>query len=397
MLTVCNHRHAQIFINPVTDEIAPGYSSIMHRPMDLGMAKRRIEAVLAPLAGTNVAAQSSPNALNSPNAVIVEAATMFIQDLLLMFSNARMYNASSHEVYRMSEIMYRDVINELKPVWSVLAEDIPNLPQLPSATPETAWDLLDQQPSMLASGLSPPVLSGTATPTVNAGQSLVNVSTPPTTYSGSRASSQMKVIQSNNLKLPPTDPLVAERTGKVRDVCGEAVWCLSSCKVGHGIDQLLDNRLDLFWQSDGPQPHLVTMLFNRRTWLSDLYLYFDYQLDESYTPSRLSVRCGDEPRDLFDVVEVMFREPVGWHRIPLEWMDQQPVKTFVLQIAMFSNHQNGRDTHIRGIRVHSPVENRGFKDYEWPLLKAKPESSDPLSKDDFFQDKEPSVMSFDVR
>jgi anaphase-promoting complex subunit 10 len=29
----------------------------------------------------------------------------------------------------------------------------------------------------------------------------------------------------------------------------------------------------------------------------------------------------------------------------------------MLQLAVLSNHQNGRDTHLRQIRIHSPVDN----------------------------------------
>ena len=32
----------------------------------------------------------------------------------------------------------------------------------------------------------------------------------------------------------------------------------------------------------------------------------------------------------------------------------------MLQIAVISNHQNGRDTHMRQIRIHSPVEGRSY-------------------------------------
>jgi anaphase-promoting complex subunit 10 len=30
----------------------------------------------------------------------------------------------------------------------------------------------------------------------------------------------------------------------------------------------------------------------------------------------------------------------------------------MIQVAVISNHQNGRDTHMRQIRIHSPVENK---------------------------------------
>lgn len=32
----------------------------------------------------------------------------------------------------------------------------------------------------------------------------------------------------------------------------------------------------------------------------------------------------------------------------------------MIQLAVQSNHQNGRDTHMRQIRVHSPIEGRNY-------------------------------------
>ena len=33
----------------------------------------------------------------------------------------------------------------------------------------------------------------------------------------------------------------------------------------------------------------------------------------------------------------------------------RPIRTFMIQLAVLSNHQSGRDTHLRNVRVHSPV------------------------------------------
>ena len=48
---------------------------------------------------------------------------------------------------------------------------------------------------------------------------------------------------------------------EVREIGELAIWSLSSCKPGFGIDQLRDNNFDTYWQSDGPQPHLISIQF----------------------------------------------------------------------------------------------------------------------------------------
>lgn len=52
--------------------------------------------------------------------------------------------------------------------------------------------------------------------------------------------------------------------------------------------------------------------------ISEVALLFNYKLDESYTPQKISVRAGTKHADLKDVVhQVVFSEPVGWKRIQL--------------------------------------------------------------------------------
>ena len=71
---------------------------------------------------------------------------------------------------------------------------------------------------------------------------------------------------------------------------GAATWSLSSCKPGYGVQQLRDGCLDTYWQSDGQLPHLVNVQFRRKPTVSSVAVYTDYKLDESYTPTRISVR-----------------------------------------------------------------------------------------------------------
>ena len=58
----------------------------------------------------------------------------------------------------------------------------------------------------------------------------------------------------------------------------------------------LRESLYLFWvfvRSDGAQPHLVNIQFQKKVQLQLVVLYVDFKLDESYTPSKISIRAGD--------------------------------------------------------------------------------------------------------
>ncbi|GAM27348.1 hypothetical protein SAMD00019534_105230 [Acytostelium subglobosum LB1] len=136
------------------------------------------------------------------------------------------------------------------------------------------------------------------------------------------------------------------------DVGRTANWTVSSAKPGFGIEQLLDENLSTFWQSDAQQPHHITIQLNRRYELENLLLYTDFKEDESYTPSQLSIKVGNSYHDLEEMINTELDKPSGWINIPFNMNDQQKViKATMLQISILSNHQNGRDTHIRHIKV----------------------------------------------
>eukprot|EP00929_Paragymnodinium_shiwhaense_P113367 TRINITY_DN81647_c0_g1_i1.p1 TRINITY_DN81647_c0_g1~~TRINITY_DN81647_c0_g1_i1.p1 ORF type:complete len:197 (-),score=27.41 TRINITY_DN81647_c0_g1_i1:139-729(-) len=159
-----------------------------------------------------------------------------------------------------------------------------------------------------------------------------------------------------------------------REIGEEAAWSVSSAKPGNGVEQLRDDNSDTYWQSDGPQPHLINIQFQRKVRVSELKLYTSYKIDESYTPSCISVRIGTAHHDLQEVQIVELKEPDGWISVALarsrtEGAPADPtcvlrdpemggavdfVRTHFIQLAVLSNHQNGRDTHIRQIQVFGP-------------------------------------------
>ncbi|KAJ0085005.1 hypothetical protein Patl1_30342 [Pistacia atlantica] len=133
----------------------------------------------------------------------------------------------------------------------------------------------------------------------------------------------------------------------LREIGKKAAWSVSSCKPSNGVSSLRDDNLDTYWQSDGAQPHLVNIQFQKKVKLQLVVIYVDFKLDESYTPSKISIRAGDGFHNL---------KPSGWVYISLSGSDPREtfVNTFMLQMAVLSNHLNGRDTHVRQIKIYGP-------------------------------------------
>jgi len=174
----------------------------------------------------------------------------------------------------------------------------------------------------------------------------------------------------------------------LREIGDEAAWSLSSAKPGNGVEQLRDGSTETFWQSDGPQPHLINIQFHRKVKVSELRIFTNYKIDESYTPSCISVRIGTSYHDLREIQVIDLKEPDGWVTVRLarprgggDAASAQLsadaaaaascvprdlecggaiefVRTFFVQLAILSNHQNGRDTHVRQIHVSGPRSDR---------------------------------------
>ncbi|KJE90587.1 Brd8 protein [Capsaspora owczarzaki ATCC 30864] len=86
---ISNHRYANVFLRPVTDDEVPGYSSVIKRPMDLTTIRKRIDD------GT------------------IRSTRDFLRDIYLMFANALMYNDADHDVYLMAVEMRNDAREQI--------------------------------------------------------------------------------------------------------------------------------------------------------------------------------------------------------------------------------------------------------------------------------------------
>ncbi len=125
---------------------------------------------------------------------------------------------------------------------------------------------------------------------------------------------------------------------------------------------LLSHPIKLTSQrSDGQQPHLLTIHFLRRVEIRAIRFYVDYNQDESYTPTHVVFYAGTGHHDLIQFSEVPLSNPVGWQEVPISdcggGRDGNSLCCWIVQMHIKENHQNGKDTHIRGIKLYALDEN----------------------------------------
>ena len=169
---------------------------------------------------------------------------------------------------------------------------------------------------------------------------------------------------------PAGEPAVHVPAGPApdeREIGGEAVWSLSTAKPGNGVEQLRDNNVDTYWQSDGGQ-HLINMQFHKKMCISQIDFYLDYKNDESYTPKKISIRTGTTFHDLREIHLLDLDEPDGWVSVRLTMPpracdglgaaavrpDEGCLRSHFIQVCVCSMHQNGRDTHVRQVKIFGP-------------------------------------------
>ncbi|KAM3135652.1 hypothetical protein pb186bvf_012323 [Paramecium bursaria] len=103
-----------------------------------------------------------------------------------------------------------------------------------------------------------------------------------------------------------------------KEIGDQAIWTLSSAKAGNGVEQIRDDNLNTFWQSDGTQPHYINIQFLKKMRIQEISIYLDFKQDESYTPNRISIRAGTNIQDVKEVMQVDLKEPYGWYTFPLK-------------------------------------------------------------------------------
>ncbi|KAL3436574.1 galactose-binding domain-like protein [Aspergillus tetrazonus] len=229
----------------------------------------------------------------------------------------------------------------------------------------------------------------------------------------------------------------------LREISSLASWTVSTHKPGCGVAALRNPDHSQYWQSDGPQPHTLTLHFFKLVAVVKIRVYLDFSLDESYTPTKMIFLAGMGGNDLVEFATWEGEGPCGWVDVPLEgvggqnggWVrerrkrrrvrksssryrgkkdkgkgkyvggiltddpllsdaedhhnsdhetslygedniddwddvdgddtedDDDPyagsvLKAMVIQMRVMENHQNGKDTHVRGFQVFARDDNR---------------------------------------
>uniref|UniRef100_A0A6A7FT94 Bromodomain-containing protein 8-like n=2 Tax=Hirondellea gigas TaxID=1518452 RepID=A0A6A7FT94_9CRUS len=101
---IAAHRYASVFLKPITEDRVPGYHSIVHRAMDLQTLKRNTES----------------GALRTTEE--------FQRDIMLMCTNAIIYNKQGHNVYDMAGNLMRDALAKIEEFQSAAGVVAPESP-----------------------------------------------------------------------------------------------------------------------------------------------------------------------------------------------------------------------------------------------------------------------------
>jgi len=136
---------------------------------------------------------------------------------------------------------------------------------------------------------------------------------------------------------------------------------LSSAKRGYGLKELMSSKEDEYWNSDDVLPHSITISFFRKTYVYSVNVFLSYSLDESYTPEKIIVYFDEQGivREMTEINSKLdlktrsytFKEPEGEKSLMID------SHVYKIHIVILNNHSDGKDSHLRKLRVmSSPTE-----------------------------------------
>lgn len=120
---------------------------------------------------------------------------------------------------------------------------------------------------------------------------------------------------------------------------------LSSYKNGSGLAELLSSNPLEFWHTDDNLPHFISIQFARRTFVEEVQLSMSFSRDDSYTPEVIELWSGLVRDGVALERKYEFLHPEGYTHLPLG------KHVFYIYIVIRTNHQEGRDSRVRNLRI----------------------------------------------
>jgi anaphase-promoting complex subunit 10 len=135
---------------------------------------------------------------------------------------------------------------------------------------------------------------------------------------------------------------------------------------------------------------LLNIHFFKMVSIFAMRIYLDFGMDESYTPTLVHFAAGTGYHDLQEFSIMRFNQPQGW--IDVNWESvggdevneqtddtETPVlRCMLIQVRICENHQNGKDTHLRGLQIFAKDPTAADPFVE-PLC-SRPEINQPSQK-----------------
>jgi hypothetical protein len=89
-------------------------------------------------------------------------------------------------------------------------------------------------------------------------------------------------------------------------------------------------------------------------------VFLDFEADESYTPTKITLLAGTGYHDLLPFSTLDIARPKGWIDVDLSDVgggeEGKTLRCFLVQVKVVENHQNGKDTHVRGLKIFARDE-----------------------------------------
>lgn len=187
----------------------------------------------------------------------------------------------------------------------------------------------------------------------------------------------------------------------LKEISSLASWTVSTAKPGSGVAALRSPSLAHFWQSDGPQPHLLSIHFFKLVSIAHMRIFLDFESDESYTPTKIQFLAGYGAHDVQDFAEMSFEQPTGWVDVDfsnvgpisqdegdeeqdafgnpeIDWSKRPVLRAFVVHVRILENHQNGKDTHLRAVQIFARDEAQGVQREDRTTLKTRSANALPV-------------------